>query len=157
MNENKQVQVIVGCLFSTQDVYNVSVLEFVHINNLKEEHNFNLHLRHNSVSITLTLTAQPAPNPPTGQPNQETEYVFQGAEPLDRLRFLGCISYPARHAQPADSDFFSRHRASCRPAARRRHQKLEVRPCTGTKSRFLHHILYIKNRLRGILIYNIRK
>jgi hypothetical protein len=62
MNENKQVQVFVGCLFSTQDVYNVSVLEFVHINNLKEEHDFNLHLRHNSVSITLTLTAQPAPD-----------------------------------------------------------------------------------------------
>ncbi len=34
MNENKQVQVIVGCLFSTQDVYNVSGLEFVHIRRL---------------------------------------------------------------------------------------------------------------------------
>ncbi len=111
MNENKQVQVFVGCLFSTQDVYTVSVLEFVHINNLKEEHDFNLHLRHNSVSITLTLTAQPAPNPPTGQPSQETEKCFQGAEPLDQLRFLGCISYSTRGVQPTDSDFFSRHRA----------------------------------------------
>ncbi len=111
MNENKRVRVfLVDFLEFLADV--TLTLSIYNCRNAATEH----------MTVMTSVTGPPTPShctprpaTDTGQPSREIAKYFQGAEPLDRLRFLGCMSYPARRAQPADSDFFSRRRARCRP------------------------------------------